>query len=59
MGFAPPNPTYELIASRPPMKYDTYQLERAAARLVSQERYREALKIYFFMSDGDASLDAG
>ena len=41
------------------MKYDPNQLERAAARLVSQERYCDALKIYLFVSSGDPSLDAG
>jgi hypothetical protein len=41
------------------MKYDFNDLERAAARHIEAERYRDALAIYFFMSDGDPSLDGG
>ena len=40
-------------------KYDFNDLERAAARHIERERYREALAIYYFMADGDPSLDAG
>jgi tetratricopeptide (TPR) repeat protein len=42
-----------------PRKYDFNQLERSAAKLMELGRYSDALKIYFFMADGDNSLDAG
>jgi tetratricopeptide (TPR) repeat protein len=41
------------------MKYDFNVLERAALRHFKAGRYREALAIYFWMADGDTSLDAG
>jgi tetratricopeptide (TPR) repeat protein len=41
------------------MKYDFNVLETAALRHSKAGRYREALAIYFWMADGDPSLDAG
>lgn len=41
------------------MKYDFNVLEKVAAELKKQHRYRDALRIYYFMSDGDSSLDGG
>jgi tetratricopeptide (TPR) repeat protein len=41
------------------MKYDFNILETSATRLREQGRYRDALRIYYFMSDGDPSLDGG
>jgi len=41
------------------MKYDFNKLEILAASLAKKNRYDDALKIYFFMSDGDPSLDGG
>jgi tetratricopeptide (TPR) repeat protein len=41
------------------MKYDFNVLERAARELIMRSQYRDALRIYYFMSDGDPSLDAG
>ncbi len=34
-------------------------LEQAAAKAIDEMRFKDALRIYFFMSDGDASLDGG
>jgi tetratricopeptide (TPR) repeat protein len=34
-------------------------LEVSAERLIANKRYHDALNIYFFMSDGDRSLDGG
>jgi hypothetical protein len=41
------------------MKLDFNRLERSAQKLMDTERYNDALKINFFMADGDPSLDAG
>jgi tetratricopeptide (TPR) repeat protein len=41
------------------VKYDFNVLEKAARELFERGLYRDALRIYYFMSDGDASLDAG
>jgi tetratricopeptide (TPR) repeat protein len=41
------------------LKYDFNLLEPVARELFEQRRYQDALRIYYFMSDGDASLDAG
>ena len=41
------------------MKLDFNRLERSAAKLMDLGRYQDALKVYFFMADGDPSLDAG
>jgi tetratricopeptide (TPR) repeat protein len=41
------------------MALDFNALERAAKRAKQDGRYRDALRIYYFMSDGDPSLDAG
>lgn len=40
-------------------KIDFNKLEMSAVRLIAHGRYNDALRIYFFMSDGDASLDGG
>ena len=34
-------------------------LERRARELVESSRWRQAMRIYLFMADGDPSLDAG
>lgn len=39
--------------------YDFNELEMAAARHMSAGHYDRALAIYFYMSDGDPSLDGG
>jgi hypothetical protein len=39
--------------------YDFDKLEVAAASLMSEGRYGDALRIYLFMADGDQSLDGG
>ena len=41
------------------MRFDFNVLERKALDLVTAGRVRDALRIYFFMADGDPSLDAG
>ena len=41
------------------MKYDFNVLEKRATDLVESGRVNDALKIYFFMADGDPSLDGG
>lgn len=41
------------------MAYDFNNLETAAAALKADGRHRDALRIYFFMADGDPSLDGG
>jgi tetratricopeptide (TPR) repeat protein len=41
------------------MQYDFNLLEASATKLKEANRHREALEIYYFMSDGDPSLDAG
>jgi tetratricopeptide (TPR) repeat protein len=41
------------------MKHDFNRLERAALSLTKQKRFHDALKIYYFMADGDPSLDGG
>ena len=38
---------------------DFNALERAAAAAKRDDRHADALRIYYFMSDGDPSLDAG
>jgi tetratricopeptide (TPR) repeat protein len=40
-------------------KYDFNVLELAAVRHMEVGRYQDALKIYYFMADGDPSLDGG
>jgi HEAT repeat protein len=40
------------------MEVDLNVLERVAAKAVREARYSDALRVYFFMSDGDQSLDA-
>jgi tetratricopeptide (TPR) repeat protein len=42
-----------------PMGYDFNKLEGTAASLFGEGRYRDALRIYLWMSDGDPSLDGG
>lgn len=41
------------------MRFDFNVLETRAADLVKAGRPRDALRLYFFMADGDPSLDAG
>ena len=41
------------------MKYDFNVLEKRAQELIDSGRSGDAIKIYLFMADGDASLDAG
>jgi tetratricopeptide (TPR) repeat protein len=41
------------------MRYDFNVFERAAIELKQKNRYEDALRIYYFMSDGDPSLDGG
>jgi tetratricopeptide (TPR) repeat protein len=41
------------------VKYDFNVLEKRARELVDAGQYQMAIKIYFFMSDGDPSLDGG
>jgi hypothetical protein len=41
------------------MRYDFNVLERRAQQLLEQDRPQDAIKIYFFMADGDRSLDGG
>jgi tetratricopeptide (TPR) repeat protein len=41
------------------VKYDFNVLEKRAKEFIDAGQYREAMKIYFFMSDGDSSLDGG
>ncbi|HTH96012.1 MAG TPA: tetratricopeptide repeat protein [Stellaceae bacterium] len=41
------------------MNYDFNILERRAKELVVAGRIQDALTIYFFMADGDPSLDGG
>jgi tetratricopeptide (TPR) repeat protein len=41
------------------MKCDFNVLEAKATELVDSGRYDDAIRIYFFMADGDPSLDAG
>ena len=41
------------------MTYDFNLLEKRASALKECGRYRDAMTIYFFMSDGDPSLDGG
>ena len=40
-------------------KYDFNILERYASEFTDNEKYEDALRIYFYMADGDPSLDAG
>lgn len=42
-----------------PYEYDFNQLERSAKALMQADRHRDALAVYFYMADGDSSLDAG
>jgi hypothetical protein len=41
------------------MRYDFNVLERRAQELLNSGRPSDAIRIYFFMADGDPSLDAG
>ena len=41
------------------MTYDFNLLETRAKELISAGRIREAMEMYYFMADGDPSLDAG
>ena len=41
------------------MAYDFNKLETTAVSLAVEGSHHEALRIYFFMADGDQSLDAG
>lgn len=41
------------------MAYDFNVLEQSASRLMELGRFADAIKIFLFMSDGDASLDGG
>lgn len=41
------------------MKYNFNVLEKRAIELIGSSRANDALKIYFFMADGDPSLDGG
>ena len=41
------------------MTYDFNRLERAASTLIQEDRHQDALRIYFYMADGDGSLDGG
>jgi tetratricopeptide (TPR) repeat protein len=41
------------------MKYNFNVLEKRARELIDAGRISDALKIYFFMADGDPSLDGG
>jgi hypothetical protein len=41
------------------MRYDFNVLERRAQELLRSGRPDDAIRIYFFMADGDPSLDAG
>ncbi len=41
------------------MKYNFNVLEKRSAELIASGCVRDALRIYFFMADGDLSLDGG
>jgi hypothetical protein len=41
------------------MAYDPNRLERSAKKLMELGRHNDALAVYFYMADGDPSLDAG
>jgi tetratricopeptide (TPR) repeat protein len=41
------------------MAYDFNKLELTAISLKKEDRYRDALRIYLWMADGDPSLDGG
>ena len=41
------------------MRYDFNVLEKRAKELINSGRISDALKIYYFMADGDPSLDGG
>ena len=41
------------------MKYNFNKLEKSARNLMGTGNFSDALSIYYFMSDGDSSLDAG
>ena len=41
------------------MRMDFNVLEHRARELVESSRWREAMRIYLFMADGDPSLDTG
>ena len=41
------------------MKYDFNNLEKLAAQFFSAGAFEKAIRIYFFMADGDPSLDGG
>ncbi|WP_428530520.1 hypothetical protein [Rhodopila sp.] len=38
---------------------DFNALERVAAKAIHEQRFKDALRVYLFMSDGDPSRDAG
>ena len=42
-----------------PMTYDFNKLEATATYCRDEGRYRDALRIYLWMADGDPSLDGG
>ena len=41
------------------MQYNFNILEKKAQSLIESGNYRDALRIYLFMADGDTSLDGG
>jgi hypothetical protein len=41
------------------MEHDFNELEQVASRLISSGAPQDAIRIYFFMADGDPSLDGG
>ena len=41
------------------MRYDFNVLEKRAKELIDSDRISDALKIYYFMADGDPSLAGG
>lgn len=41
------------------MNYDFNRLERSAKKKMGEGRYGDSLAIYFYMADGDDTLDAG
>jgi hypothetical protein len=43
----------------PMMTYNFNRLEERAKELVAEGRFHDAIAIYLFMADGDASLDGG
>lgn len=41
------------------MRFDFNVLEKRARELIDVGRFRDAIRIYIFMADGDPSLDGG